>query len=176
MMTISLSEQTAYRVHVPRWAATPTSGQGAAKHGGRVNRIGLNALYLALDVNTALMEYQQVSPLMPPGTLVTYQVTVDHIVDFSKGITSGTTWPDLWEDFYCDWRTFWFNDGIEPPSWIIGDEVIAAGGKGILFRSHLSAGGVNLVLYPDTLGPGDKIAPYDPNGMLPQNQSSWLGR
>jgi RES domain-containing protein len=153
---------------------TPTSGAGAAKHGGRVNRIGLNALYLALDVTTAMNEYQQVSPLMPPGTLVTYQVTVDRVVDFSNGFTSGT-WADVWEDFYCDWRACWFNEGVEPPSWIIGDEVIAAGAKGILFKSHLSHGGLNLVIYSDALGPGDKIIPYDPNGVLPQNQLSWPG-
>ena len=36
---------------------------------------------------------------------------------------------------------------IEPPSWIIGDEVIANGGKGILFRSRLSPDGINLVLW-----------------------------
>ena len=31
------------------------------------NRIGLNALYLALDHDTAIREYQQPSSLMPPG-------------------------------------------------------------------------------------------------------------
>jgi hypothetical protein len=36
---------------------------------------------------------------------------------------------------------------IEPPSWIIGDEVIANGGKGILLRSRLSPDGINLVLW-----------------------------
>ena len=70
MILTALTKVTAYRMHVPRWAVAPTSGAGAGKHGGRVNRIGLNALYLALDVNTAVREYQQISPLMPPGTLV----------------------------------------------------------------------------------------------------------
>jgi hypothetical protein len=68
----------------------------------------VSALYLTLDVTTALIEYQQISPLMPPGTLVTYGVTVDPVVDFSNGYVSGE-WPDLWEDFYCDWRACWFN-------------------------------------------------------------------
>jgi RES domain-containing protein len=79
----------------------------------------------------------------------------------------------MWEDFHCDWRACWFNPRVEPPSWIIGDEVIAAGAKGLLFKSHLSTGGLNLVIYPDALGTGDEITPYDPQGMLPRNQSSW---
>ncbi|SAL81108.1 RES domain protein [Caballeronia choica] len=172
MILKALSEVTAYRMHVPKWAVAPTSGAGAGRHGGRANRVGLNALYLALDVNTAVREYQQISPLMPPGTLVSYQLTVDPIVDFTGGYQSGK-WPPLWEDFYCDWRGCWFNQRIEPPSWIIGDEVIATGAKAILFRSHLSPDGVNLVLYVDELGTADRLEVYDPQGALPRNQSSW---
>ncbi|MEZ0606016.1 RES domain-containing protein [Paraburkholderia sp. IW21] len=103
MILITLSGLTAYRMHVPKWAVAPTSGAGAGRHGGRVNRIGLNALYLALDVQTAVSEYQQISPLMPPGTLVSYQVTADPVVDFTGGYQSGV-WSPLWEEFYCDWR------------------------------------------------------------------------
>jgi hypothetical protein len=62
---------------------------------------------------------------------------------------------------------------IEPPSWIIGDEVIAAGGKGILFKSRLSPDGVNLVLYVDELGSMDRLDVYDPQRALPRDQSSW---
>jgi RES domain-containing protein len=172
MILKGLSEVTAYRVHVPKWAVAPTSGAGAGRHGGRANRIGLNALYLALDVNTAVLEYQQVSPLMPPGTLVSYRLTIDPVVDFTSGYQSGM-WSEMWEDFYCDWRACWFSQRIEPPSWIIGDEVIANGGKGVLFRSRLSPDGVNLVLYVDELGPSDQLAVYDPQTMLPRDQSSW---
>ncbi|MDI1339520.1 MAG: RES domain-containing protein [Burkholderiaceae bacterium] len=48
-------------MHVPRWAVAPTSGAGAGKHGGRANRPGVDALYLALETATAIREYQQVS-------------------------------------------------------------------------------------------------------------------
>lgn len=48
------------------------------------------------------------SPLMPPGTLVSYQLTVNPVVDFTGGYQSDK-WPDQWEDFYCDWRGCWFN-------------------------------------------------------------------
>ena len=42
---------------------------GAAAHGGRANRPRVAALYMALDTETAIKEYQQVSMLLPPGTL-----------------------------------------------------------------------------------------------------------
>lgn len=128
----TLSALTAYRMHVLKWAVAPTSGAGAGRHGGRVDRIGLNALYLALDVQTAVSGYQQISPLMSPGTLVSYQVTVDPVGDFTGGYKGGL-WSSLWEDFYCDWRGCWFNQRIEPPSWIIADKVAAAGVKRIPF-------------------------------------------
>lgn len=171
MILTRLTSLTAYRMHTPRWAVAPTSGAGAAKYGGRVNRPGLSALYLALDVETAVKEYQQVSTLLPPGTLVSYQVTAQPIVDFRKGFDAG--WDTLWEDFYCDWRELWFNQRIEPPSWIIGDEVIAAGAKGILFQSRVTAGGINLALYPETLLNSDLVMVFDPGQTLPKNQDSW---
>ncbi|MEX3936887.1 RES family NAD+ phosphorylase [Paraburkholderia phymatum] len=59
------------------------------------------------------------------------------------------------------------------PSRVVGDEVIAAGAKGILFRSRLSPDGVNLVLYVDELEPTDRLDVHDPQRSLPQNQSSW---
>ena len=68
MIFIELGSVTAYRMHTPKWATAPTSGAGAATHGGRANRPGIQALYLALETDTAVREYQQVSPLMPPGT------------------------------------------------------------------------------------------------------------
>lgn len=46
-------------MHVPRWAVAPTSGAGARKHGGRFNRPGVDALYLALETETAIREYQR---------------------------------------------------------------------------------------------------------------------
>ena len=160
----------AYRVHNPKWAYTPISGNGAGTHGGRVNRPGVNALYLSLELDTALAEYKQVDALLPPGLVVSYPIVVDSIVDFRSGFTRN--WNALWQDFHCDWRKLYFNDGIEPPTWIIGDQVIAAGGKGILFKSVIS-GGTNLVLYNDALTDSDSVVAHDPHHMLPKNQDSW---
>lgn len=172
MILTELGPVTAYRMHAPRWATAPTSGAGAATHGGRVNRPGTPALYLALEPETALHEYQQLSPLMPPGTLVSYTVRLAPVVDFRGGHDS-TLWSDLWEDFHCDWRELWFNQRVEPPSWVMADEALAAGAKGILFMSRLSPGGTNLVVFNDMLAKDDTLQVYDPTGALPKNQDSW---
>lgn len=161
----------AYRMHTPKWAFEPKSGQGAASKGGRVNRPGLPALYLSLDPNTAILEYQQDDLLLPPGTLVTYRLDVDPIADFRGGFTSD--WPDVWQDFYCDWRSILLNDGVEPPSWVIGDDARKRGAKGIAFRSQRSVTGFNLVLYTDALTASDVLEAVDPTGALPKNQRSW---
>jgi RES domain-containing protein len=172
MILTRLDALTAYRMHIPKWAVAPTSGAGAAQHGGRVNRPGVTALYLALEVETAVKEYQQVSTLMPPGTLVSYQLTADPVADFRSDFDA-SRWAPIWEDFYCDWRELWFNQRIEPPSWVIGDEAIAAGAKGILFKSRFAEAGTNLVLYPETFGSADSLTVFDPGGSLPKNQDSW---
>ena len=172
MKLIRLAGVTAYRLHMPKWAVAPTSGAGAAKHGGRANRTGVEALYLALDTETAVREYQQVSSLLPPGTLTSYQLTVEPVADFTAGYDA-SVWPPIWEDFYCDWRALWFNQRIEPPSWIVGDTVIAAGSKGILFPSQARVGGTNLVLFVNALTATDSLQVYDPGRSLPQNQDSW---
>ncbi|RZL91162.1 MAG: RES domain-containing protein [Variovorax sp.] len=49
----------------PDWSYAPLSGAGAASQGGRANRQGVEAIYTSLDDQTALREYQQLSPLMP---------------------------------------------------------------------------------------------------------------
>ena len=172
MILTELGPVTAYRMHTPRWATAPTSGAGAAAHGGRANRPGVAALYLALEPDTAVREYQQLSPLMPPGTLVSYTVRVAPVVDFRAG-HDGARWSALWEEFHSDWRELWLNQRVEPPSWVLADEAIASGGKGILFVSKLAPSGLNLVIYNDILTADDTLQVYDPTGALPKNQDSW---
>ena len=172
MILTELGPVTAYRMHTPRWATAPTSGAGAAAHGGRANRPGTPALYLALEPETAVREYQQLSPLMPPGTLVSYTVRLAPVVDFRAGYDA-TRWPDLWEEFHCDWRELWFNQRVEPPSWVLADETLAAGAKGILFGSALVPGGTNLVIFSHMLSADDTLLVFDPTGALPKNQDSW---
>lgn len=73
-----------FRVHTPQWASRPTSGAGAAAKGGRFNREGVEALYLSLDEATALHEYQQTSPFLPPCTMCSYTATLRGLVDLRQ--------------------------------------------------------------------------------------------
>lgn len=172
MILTELGPVPAYRMHTPRWATAPTSGAGAAAHGGRANRPGVSALYLALEPETAIREYQRLSPLMPPGTLVSYTARLSPVVDFRAGYDA-SRWPDLWEEFFCDWRELWFNQRVEPPSWVLADDALSAGAKGILFASTMAMGGTNLVVFDEQLTADDKLQVYDPAGALPKNQDSW---
>jgi RES domain-containing protein len=66
----------------------------------------------------------------------------------------------------------YFDKGVEPPSWVLGDIAMASGAKGIVFPSVLAVG-INLVLYTDLLDANDRLSVYDPGGGLPRNQRSW---
>jgi hypothetical protein len=48
------------------------------------------------------------SALLPRGTLVSHQLTLDQVVNFSAGYTADG--GPLWEVF-CDWRQIWLRDG-----------------------------------------------------------------
>ncbi len=74
-----------YRVIVPVFAGTPRSGMGAARQGGRFNRPGQEALYLSSDPATALDEYQQDNPWLPPGVICTFFVDALRVADLSAG-------------------------------------------------------------------------------------------
>ena len=74
-----------YRVIVPVFAGTPRSGMGAARQGGRFNRPGQEALYLSSDSATALDEYQQDNPWLPPGVICTFFVDALRVADLSAG-------------------------------------------------------------------------------------------
>lgn len=160
-----------YRAHTPQWAAQPLSGAGAALRGGRFNRPGLHALYLADSPTTAIAEYQQLDSLLPPCTLVTYRVVLRRVVDFRAGFAPDQ-WAPLWQEWSCEWRRMSIVEKIEPPSWVLADEVVQAGFAGIVFPS-LRSSGVNLVVFSDQLGVGDALAVHDPRAALPRDQSSW---
>jgi hypothetical protein len=91
------------------------------------------------------------------------------VVDFRGGYDA-VAWSPLWQEFYCDWRDLWFNQRVEPPSWVLADEAMAAGAKGVLFGSRIAPGGMKLVLYDEMLGAEDTLSVYDPAGALPKNQ------
>jgi len=162
-----------YRMLNPRWTFKPLSGEGAAKRGGRFNRPGVEALYLAFDEQTAIAEYQQDDTLLPPGTLVAHQITVDNIVDFRNGPTD-VKWDAIWSKYDCRWKYHAFYENIDPPTWEIFDRVRERGNAGILYPSTRNPDGVALVIYPDLLERAEgKIEVHDPDNRLPVAPSSW---
>lgn len=174
MIVTALAKQVAYRMHTPKWAHLPTSGAGAATAGGRLNRPGVDALYLAYEIETTTAEYQQLGALLPPGTLVSYTLTLDMVIDFSGGFSAA--WDPLWQDLHCDWRKLAFNDKVEPPTWVLGDMAMGDGYKGIIFPSAIRPGGRNLVVFTGMLAVGDELAVYDPHGDLPKDAASWTAK
>jgi RES domain-containing protein len=160
-----------FRALTPSWAYQPESGAGAAAVGGRFNRPGVEARYLAETAAGALLEYQQESPLLPPATLATFLVTAEKVVDFSDGYDP-ERWSPIWAEAYCNWKGLAFLEDVEPPSWVIGDLVREASAAGILYRSVRDPTQRCLVLYPEF---AEKFSArvYDPDGKLPRNPNSW---
>lgn len=79
-----------YRGHDPRWSFSPISGAGAAVIGGRFNRKGEEALYLALDVMTAASECTQgLTQRLQPLTMCEYEVDCEPIADLGDGAGQG---------------------------------------------------------------------------------------
>ena len=158
-------DEVCYRVISPAYAGTPLSGMGAARRGGRFNRPGQEALYLALDETTALAEYKQDNPWLRPGTICTFFTRRLRVADLSDGFDP-TQWPPLWSDFAVDWRAELFGKFVEPPTWYMADDVVAEGLDGILFPSQARPGGINLVVYRSSSRSADQLRVYDPDGSL----------
>lgn len=165
-------DTTLFRAHTPQWANRPNSGAGAAAKGGRFNREGIEALYLSLDELTALREYQQTSPFLPPCTMCSYTAELCDLVDLRQ-LRHGEPWDELWHDWREDWRQLKFELHIEPPTWVLADLVRAEGHTGILFPTQENDGGTNVVVYIDRLKDGNTLKLNDPDGRLPRDQSSW---
>ncbi len=165
-------DEVFHRYVTPKWAFAPTSGAGAATEGGRFNRPGIEALYLARSADTALEELRQGASIVPPATLIAFKITAAKVVDFSSGFDP-YIWAPEWASWNCAWKKIARIDKQVPPSWTLAESVIAAGYRGLLFPSTRHSGGINLVLYPQNLKHDDAINVHDPDGRLPADQSSW---
>jgi RES domain-containing protein len=123
-----------YRAHNPRWSYLPTSGAGAARHGGRFNRPGAPALYTALDVKTAWLEAQQGMPFKAqPLTLVAYRLDCTPVAELTDPAGLATAGIDA-GDLACPWEDL-SSRGLDPPSWRLAEALIAAGFHGALVPS-----------------------------------------
>ena len=167
---------TAFRAHDPRWSWTPLSGEGARLHGGRFNPQGVPALYLALDLQTAVAEANQGLPfrMMPPITLVAYEIDCKDLVDLTDAKVlkkHGATQSDL----ACAWKLL-SEEGDPVPSWALAEKLRSASAAGAIVPSF-SPGAApearNLVLWKWSADLPHKVLVIDPDNRLPRDGSSW---
>lgn len=156
-----------WRAHPPKWSYAPTSGIGASQRGGRYNRPGLEALYVAPDQKTAAAEFLQ--GLIRPYTLVPYEVDLNNIADLTKPAFLKSHNIKA-SDLSVPWKTISEIEGKQPVTWRIADDLIKKGFDGALYPSQASPGGTCLVLWTWD----DKtVVVRDPNLDLPKDQKSW---
>jgi RES domain-containing protein len=169
-----------YRAHHPRWAYLPTSGEGAARHGGRFNRKGLAALYTSLDPTTAWMEAQQGLPFKAqPMTLVSYRVACTAIIDLTDPRNLAALAIDP-IDLGCPWEDL-ADRGLEPPTWRLVDALIAADLQGALVPSFAPSANPapgaapmrNLVFWRWADRPPCRVTIIDDFARLPKCATSW---
>ncbi len=167
-------QDIAYRAHNPQWAWEPTSGAGAARHGGRFNPVGVEALYLSLGPITAIREVSQLGKPLQPLTLCAYEIDSRPVFD-SRDATAckrqGIDPADLGQP---DWRYRMLN-GETPRSQILAEQLQQAGFTGLIVRSYAaraSQAEMNLVLFRwDT--PESRVRVIDDDHRLPRDRSSW---
>ena len=159
-----------YRAHTPEWAAMPTSGDGAAKNGGRWNARGRPALYVSFDPLTAVKEANQQILDFIPVTLVRYQVSSGLICVYDDAVLrqKHTLADDLmvqpwWGPQYAQRLS---------PSREAAEALIAAGFDGLVYSSTQAAGR-NLVLWRWNETGGVQVVAEDKHGLLPKNRDSW---
>ncbi len=136
------------RAAQPRWSYLPTSGEGAARRGGRFNRIGEPALYTSLTHETAAREVR-LSLNQEPYTFYFLAVDCCHIVDMTSRDTRkalGISWNDLAND---NWESE-MHRGLNPSTHVAADKLKVEGYAGILINSFAPGAtpdDVNLVLW-----------------------------
>lgn len=167
-------ERTCYRAHDPRWAFKPLSGDGAAIRGARFNPKGMPALYLALDVITAVKEANQgLAHKVDPCVLCSYDVDCEDIADLRTTETRDEQ-SVRFDDIACPWFAL-LTEAKEPPSWEIARRLYGEGKAGILvpsFPPGAAADDHNLVLWRWGESPPHQVRVFDPGGRLPKDQLS----
>jgi RES domain-containing protein len=164
-----------YRAHHPRWSFDPHSGAGAARFGGRLNPVGVAALYTSLRLETAWLEAQQGFPFKAqPMTLCAYEVDCADVVDLTD--------PAVLADFgvtadhlACPWEDLSAR-GVRPPSWLLAERLIQTGHAGALIRSFApgaTANDINVVFWRWSDAPPHKVRVIDHHDRLPRDDKSW---
>jgi len=164
-----------YRAHDPKWAFTPTSGAGAAIHGGRFNPKGVEALYVALTLEGAFLEINQGFALkFAPCTMCSYDVDCDNLADLRTESGRQVHSVDF-NDMACAWFSL-AAAGTVPPSCQVAQRLMEEGFAGMLvpsFAVGARSDWANLVLWHWSDRLPHRITVYDPDQQLPADQRSW---
>lgn len=165
----------AFRAHHPKWSYAPTSGEGARLHGGRFNKIGRAALYLALTYDGAYREAAKGGALPSPLTLVSYRLDVEPILD-TFDPKAGKVY-DLPTDELGgrNWERS-MGKGLEVESHVLAERLITEGFVGMIvpsFVRNAPLGAMNIVLWTWSDNLPHKVEVEDPEGRLPKDRASW---
>jgi len=164
---------TVYRAHEPRFAFGPASGDGASRHGGRFNPVGLPALYTSLSTATALREAQQ-GFTFKPVTLCAYRVACDDVIDLTDRAVRAahSVRPS---HLACGWLEIARREEI-PPSWRVAQRLIAAGFAGAIvpsFAPDATGADKNVVFWKWGSAVPHQVVVIDDDDRLPRNDLSW---
>lgn len=164
-----------YRAHNPRWSFAPTSGDGAARYGGRFNPVGVPALYTSRRMETAWLEAQQGFPFKAqPLTICAYEVDCTDVADLGDEDGRRDHGVAL-SDLACAWEDL-TGRGVEPPSWRVAKRLMGEGYAGMIVPSFAPGAGPadrNVVFWrwSDTLP--YQVLVIDDEARLPRDGRSW---
>ena len=168
----------AYRAHHPRWSHAPTSGAGAALHGGRFNRPGVTCLYTSRTPETAWLEAQQGFPFKAqPMTLCAYDVDCEDVLDLTRETVRGEFGITV-ESLACPWEAMLL-ERREPPTWTLSDTLREQGVAGIVvpsFADRAASRDENIVFWRWSDEGAHRVRVVDDFGRLPVDDASWPER
>ena len=147
MLTGELFSARTFRVVPPRWAHDPLSGEGARRHGGRLNSPGTAAFYSALDPHSAYAEYTQ-NLFDRPGLLCAFDVERARVLDLrdEANLAALDMTPELLRGRWAGLT--------DAPTQRLGSRLVTDGYHGAIYGSLQHLTGSNLVLWrwnePDT--------------------------
>ena len=164
-----------YRAHNPRWSFVPSSGDGAARYGGRFNPVGVPALYTSRRMETAWLEAQQGFAFKAqPMTICAYEVDCTDIADLS-GDDGRHDLGIALADLACAWEDL-VSRGAEPPSWRLAKRLMGEGYAAIVVPSFAPGAAEidrNIVFWKWSNVRPHKVLVVDDEARLPRDGRSW---